>query len=268
MSSHSVPAGFATLLQTAVNQPGVISSAYSQFHNYSLGNVLLAAVQCHARGIPLGPLATYPRWQELGRHVKRGEKAITLCQPVTVKRNTGDNELDDETVTWFVYRSRWFVLAQTDGADVEPIEIPTWDKLRALATLNVTETPFDHPNGNVMGFARSRQIAISPLNSLPHKTLFHELGHVLLGHTSEGDQADGQVTTRSVRECEAEAVALVCCEALGLAGADQCRGYIQSWWGAGNPIPEDSARRILRVADQILRAGRQTEPTEDEGGRP
>jgi hypothetical protein len=54
---------------------------------------------------------------------------------------------------------------------------------------------------------------------------------------------------------EAEAVALVCCAALELPGVDHCRGYIQSWWGSGNAIPERSAQRILKAADQILKAG-------------
>jgi hypothetical protein len=44
--------------------------------------------------------------------------------------------------------------------------------------LNVTETAFDSIDGNVQGFARSRSIAVSPLNPLPHKTTFHELAHV------------------------------------------------------------------------------------------
>jgi hypothetical protein len=92
----------------------------------------------------------------------------------------------------------------------------------------------------------------------------NKLGHVLLGHTGEGEHADGEITTRSLKEAEAEAVALLCCEALGLPGAGHCRGYIQSWWGIGNPIPENSARRVLRVADQILKAGH----PEPEGGRP
>jgi hypothetical protein len=30
-------------------------------------------------------MATFPKWKELGRHVRKGEKAITLCQPVTIK---------------------------------------------------------------------------------------------------------------------------------------------------------------------------------------
>jgi hypothetical protein len=84
---------------------------------------------------------------------------------------------------------------------------------------------------------------------------------VTLGHTAEGDFADGEATPRSLREVEAEAVALLCCESLGLAGADHCRGYIQNWLYRGigfdaTAIPERSAQKIFRAADQIIRAGR------------
>jgi antirestriction protein ArdC len=249
--------GFAELLRSAVEDPGVVSNAYRQFHNYSIGNQLLAWAQCLARGIQPGPLATYQRWRELGRYVRKGEKAITLCRPVTVKRTkTADDGTDEpQTATWFVYKPYWFALAQTEGADPPPIEIPAWNRTSALATLDVTEVPFDATNGNVQGFARRRSIAVSPLSPMPHKTTFHEVAHVLLGHTSEGDQADGENTPRNLRECEAEAVALLCCAALQLPGVESARGYIQSWWGHGNPIPERSAQRILKAADQILKAG-------------
>ena len=82
----SNPAAFADLLARAVSEPGVISDAYRQFHNYSIGNQLLAWSQCLGRGIQPGPMATFPKWKELGRYVRKGEKAITLCQPVTVTR--------------------------------------------------------------------------------------------------------------------------------------------------------------------------------------
>ena len=155
----------------------------------------------------------------------------------------------------FIYRSRWFVLAQTEGEAVPEPSVPTWDATRALAALGVEEIPFDHTDGNTMGYARERAIAINPLNPLPHKTRFHELAHVLLGHTAEGQQSDGEVTQRNLRECEAEAVALLCCAALQLPGLKESLGYIQLWWGQGNAIPERSAQAVLKVADQILKAG-------------
>ena len=252
---------FSDLLRKAVTEPGIISEAYRQFHQYSVGNQLLAWQQCTERGIRPGPLATYPRWQEFGRHVKKGEKALTLCMPLTVKktRTQEDGTEEVDAFTRFVYRPHWFVLAQTEGAEVPPTPIPPWDAGRALQTLGIDEIPFDLTDGNCLGFARGRSIAISLLTPLPHKTRFHELAHVLLGHTAEHQQSDGEVTPRNLRECEAEAVALVCCAALDLPGVEDSRGYIQSWWGAGNPIPERSAQRVLKVADQILKAGADTE---------
>lgn len=103
---------WAELLHKAVTVPGIISTAFSKFHHYSLGNQLLAFVQCERRGIAPGPIGTFMRWKELERHVKKGEKAITLCMPVTGKR-TADRHNDatgkDETVeigyTRFVYKN-------------------------------------------------------------------------------------------------------------------------------------------------------------------
>ena len=67
--------------------------------------------QCHARGLQPGPMATYPKWTELGRHVRKGEKALTLCMPITLKRkkDTTDQADQEAVFTRFVYKSRWFV---------------------------------------------------------------------------------------------------------------------------------------------------------------
>ena len=73
---------FRQLLEEAVTKPGTLMKAYSLFWNYSLGNQILALFQANRRGIPLGPIASFNRWKELGRYVKRGEKAIELCMPV------------------------------------------------------------------------------------------------------------------------------------------------------------------------------------------
>ena len=187
-----------------------------------------------------------------GRQVRKGEKALTLCMPITIKKKdeTRDHHADVAVFTRFVYKARWFVLSQTEGEPIAEPEIPSWDADRALAALNIEQIPFDRTDGNCLGYARDRSIAINPVNPSPHKTRFHELAHVLLGHTAEGAQADTEITPRSLRECEAEAVALVCCAALDLPGVAECRGYIQSWWGQEHEIPERSAQRVLKVTDQ------------------
>jgi antirestriction protein ArdC len=258
------PATFAALLDQAVNEPGILSKAYSAFHGYSIGNQLLALVQCAERGIMPGPIATFVGWKEKGRYVRKGERAIVLCMPVTCKRKTtdattGDGQDNDQTFTRFVYRPNWFVCRQTEGAPVEPVAIPEWNQTGALQTLGITEEPFTMMDGNVQGYAHGRRIAVSPVAELPHKTRFHEIAHVVLGHTSDKSSglSDSETTPRSLEEVEAEAVALVCLEALGLPGAVHCRGYIQAWnqRRGSEPIPERSAQRIFKAADQILRAG-------------
>src|SRR5947208_8056693 len=145
---------FHQLLEEAVTKPGTLMKAYSLFWNYSLGNQILALIQANHRGITLGPIASFNRWKELGRHVKRGEKAIELCMPVTMKRTvkeqgTDGNEVETEVAfKRFVFRRNWFMLSQTDGAQYEMPAIPAWDRARALQTLTVEEIPFDMMNGN------------------------------------------------------------------------------------------------------------------------
>ena len=245
---------WSELLKAAVTEPGLILKAYSNFHGYSLSNQVAALVQCQMRGIEPGPINTYPGWQALNRQVKKGEKAIELCMPLTRKitdERTGESA---SVATSFVWKPRWFVLAQTEGEPVEPISSPDWSKECALAALGITETPFTATDGNVQGYAKGREVSISPLAAMPHKTLFHELAHIELGHTTESDFTDSEVTPRSLREAEAEAVALLLCESLQLPGAEFSRGYIQSWL-KGDVIPEKSAMRIFGAADRILKAG-------------
>jgi hypothetical protein len=245
---------WSELLVSAVRKPGLMMKAYSLFHNYSLGNQLAALAQCEERGLEPGPINTFPGWLSLKRQVKRGEKAIELCQPLTRSRENDKGERESFAAS-FIWKRRWFVVPQTEGEEIPSVEIPAWEKDLALERLKISEIPFDSLNGNTQGFAKNKSIAISPLAQLPHKTLFHELAHVVLGHTMEADFEDGEHTPRNLMEVEAEAVALLLCESLELPGADYCRGYIQNWL-QGSEIPERSAQKIFGAADRILKAGR------------
>ena len=218
-----------------------------------------------------GPLATFPQWKDRGRYVTKGQKALTLCQPVTVKakRESSDEPSDVDTpgatFTRFIYRPRWFVLAQTDG---EPFDAPTpaaWNKTAALAQLDVAEIPFDALDGNCQGFARGRSIAVSPVAALPLKTTFHELAHVLLGHTAEAELTDDERTPRSLREVEAEPSRCCAAPRCSCRASKFCRGYIQCWNSSGEAIPERSAARIFKAADAILRAGQREGVPRTEG---
>jgi len=247
---------FASLLREAVEQPGIISSAYSLFHNYSIGNQLLAWSQMHARGIPLSPIGTFKKWSDLGRRVKKGEKAIQLVMPVTIARKDEQGEQTGEVFQLFTLKNNWFALSQTEGelCPQNELKTPEWDKDKALHTLGITEGVFDLLNGNVQGYAQGNTITINPVAIYPHKTRFHELAHVVLGHTKECAMTDSEATPRDVREVEAESVAYILCSMLQLPGLHESRGYIQSWL-QGSDINDKMAQRIFSAANKIMEAG-------------
>ena len=249
------------LLIEAITTPGLISQSYNLFHSYSVGNQLLALTQLLGRGLEPSPINTYRGWLALGRQVRRGEKALMLCQPITVKdnREKANREVDGENsaFTFFTFKAGWFALSQTSGETVDFAGTPEWSKQAALHALGVAQQPFAEVDGNVQGYAKEKTFAVSPLAFLPHKTTFHELAHIVLGHTgaSSAMLSDDEKTPRNLQEVEAESVALILCETLGLSGAEYARGYVQSWLGAGGAIPERNAQRIFAAADKILKAG-------------
>jgi hypothetical protein len=102
----------------------------------------------------------------------------------------------------FRFRAYWFVLAQTEGEETFIPPSPGFDIDAALRALNITRTSFDKLNGNIQGFANGREIAVNPLAALPHKTTFHEIAHIVLGHTTTERLVDSEQTARHIREAE------------------------------------------------------------------
>lgn len=269
MKEKSNKPDWNALFEQALTQPGVMSKAYSVFHEYSLGNAFLAACQLFDRKLPLSPIATFNKWKELGRMVKKGEKAIQLVMPVQVKIKSKEEEGEagitgqDQgaaTKTIFILKNNWFALCQTDGAEyAHEVVIPKWDKARALASLGITEQDFKSMSGNTQGYAipNEKKFAINPLAALPWKTTFHEMAHCLL-HSAEAQMADGEMLQRCIKEAEAESVAYLCCATLELPGLEQSRAYIQHWLGSEEQSEEfkkKSAARVFAAANKILKAG-------------
>jgi hypothetical protein len=135
------------------------------------------------------------------------------------------------------------------------VDVPSWERSKALETLGVSLAPFEHPNGNVQGYASGQSIAVNPVAAYPAKTTFHELAHVVLGHTKQGECSDAESLPRELREVEAESVAYLLCSILGAPGLETARAYVQGWL-QGAQIPEKNAQRILGAAQRILEAGK------------
>jgi len=180
---------------------------------------------------------------------------LAKLRALATSDETEDEPAKPQTRNAFRFRAYWFVLAQTEGEETCIAPIPGFHLDTALRTLQITCTAFDEINGNIQGFARHREIAVSPLAALPYKTAFHEIAHVVLGHTTSEKLVDGEHTPRHLREVEAESVAFICCETLGLDGAEFCRGYIQHWLKTEKEISNHNAAHIFAAATSILKAG-------------
>ena len=105
--------------------------------------------------------------------------------------------------------------------------VPQWDATLAMTALDITEERFEQLLGNRLGYAIRRTIGVSPLNLLKHKTRFHEMAHVLLGHTTAGDMSDGPDTARHIAEARAEGVAYILCALLDLPGQAESLYFVQ-----------------------------------------
>ncbi len=96
----------------------------SMFHGYSASNCALLAWQCHERGVVPTRIAGFRTWLRLGRCVRKGEGALRILAPVTVKerdRSTGE-ETDERRV--FFKTAFVFDVSQTEVLDgVEPVAL-------------------------------------------------------------------------------------------------------------------------------------------------
>lgn len=242
------------LLRTALTSPGHASDTYCRFYRYSMSNQMLLMLQ----GV-FEPVATYRRWQDLGRQVQKGAKARSIIRPVTCKRDEPTPTDPEHKATWtrFVLVPCLFPVSDTEGEGLPPYESPLWDAATAIVGLGVDTETFHVPDGNVQGYSHGHTVAVSPVARYPMKTLVHELAHVTLGHTG-GDAEDEH---RGVQEAQAEATAYIVMTEAAESGAwdpDASRSYIQTWMSGGE-LTEKHIRRIFTAADGILKAG-QLEP--------
>lgn len=256
------------LLIEALTVPGMLPDVHSKFHSYSLGNRLWLMAQLLQRKMPVSPVASYNRWNELGRQVKKGEKALSMTMP-RMGRKQPDKRDEESILIGFMVKNNWFSLEQTEGSEYIPeVLSEQWEVSKALTSLGIKEEEFFSTSMELKGYANLREmtIAISPLDSFPWVTRFHEMAHCLLHKDSKEMLKDTFQLDSALLEVEAESVAYLCCAFLGLSGAEQSRAYIQLWLNESeaDELSEKQVQRIFGAADRILSAGAVTQSMDKE----
>jgi len=229
-----------------------------RFHQYSFGNVMMI-VQQH-------PDATYVAgfhtWRKLGRWVKKGEQGIAILAPMVGRKRRDDSRngpkdgSDDNERTLLGFRVvHVFDVSQTEGEEfpeLAGIDGDPGDRLRRLeaivADLGI-DLQYDNPGGGALGASRNGSIVVCA--GMPAAETFavlvHEVAHELL-HQQTGRK---RKVSRTVRETEAEAVAYVVCQAMGLETTTRSADYIHMYQGDTETLSQ-SLDAIQKTAATLI----------------
>jgi hypothetical protein len=231
--------------------------AMAKFHTYSFGNVMLIARQ-KPDATNVAGLRT---WNSLGRFVKRGEKGIFILAPMIGKKCSEEEATADEDKKsngesrLYGFRAVYvFDVSQTEGKDLPALTEVNGDvsgyreRLFKFVEAQSIELSFSERIAPAKGLSHGGKITLlsgmQPAEEF--STLVHEIAHEML-HRSERRT----MTTKQVRETEAEAVAFVVCQSVGLQNGTASRDYIQLWHGDANLLRE-SLEAVQQTAAVIL----------------
>lgn len=254
-------------------------TAMSKFHDYSLNNTILIAMQ--GGNLVMG----FRQWEkEFDRHVKKGEKGIKIFAPAPYKVKKLVDKLDPETRKPMLDREgkaikeekkitvpafkviTVFDISQTEGkefpdlsvkpllADVEQYE----DFFAALEKASPVPIAFEQITNGANGYfsLTDKRIAIkegvSELQAV--KTAIHEIAHAKLHDVDLNAPPEQQNRVdRHTREVEAESVAYTVCQHFGLDTSDYSFGYVAGW-SSGKEMTElkASLETIQATAKELI----------------
>ena len=243
----------------------------SKFHNYSLNNTILIAMQKPDATLVAG----YKAWQtDHGRTVKKGEHGIKILAPckfkVTVENDenrTLENSGNDEKTKVMEYLrfkiTHVFDVSQTEGKELPSIGIDelTGDvrEYRSMykALLRTCPVPvvMEEIEGGAKGYYNDSEKRIAILAGMSEmqtiKTIIHEMAHQKM-HGEENADPEHPVDRRT-KEVEAESVAYTVCQHLGLDTSDYSFGYIAGWSSTRDTKElKASLERIRSASDELI----------------
>ncbi len=233
----------------------------SKFHTYSANNQVLIAMQMPEATAVAG----YNSWmRNFDRHVKKGEKSITILAPMKVKikidtdRRDADGKIIQEERETIKFRPvSVFDVSQTEGKPLpQIISELTGDVSRYEQLLNAARQAAPYPieigavEGSAKGWCNFTQEKIIIKEGMSEaqtlKTAFHETAHARI-HGGDKDKS------REQKEVEAESIAYVVCSHFGLDTSDYTFGYVATWAGRQDiNLLKQSMQTISQTAKSII----------------
>lgn len=246
-----------------------------QFRQYSYRNKILIQSQNPKALLVAG----YRAWKDKGRQVQRGEKALKIFVPSLAAKKDKDGNYSRDKEGNVIKEVKGFYLAlvydvrQTEG---EPIPKPIYELeeninnpqkfdwyIKAITKLSPVPIQFAEIKGTAKGFfvPSEKQITIRPgmSESQTIKTMLHEITHSIL-HDNNVPVFGSSEYAR--QEIEAESVAYMIANSLGIETQEYSFGYLASWTDLGLSLENleksldlicNQAQKMMGELDDILK---------------
>lgn len=252
----------------------------SSFHQYSARNRMLIQLQMPYASF----VASMSDWNKMyGRSVIKGQgaKGLKIFAPTEFtkwverpKRGEDGTPLRDEKGKVIVERVREKVkgyipvsvydVSQTQGEPLPELTAPlsgsydrTGELIAALRAVSKVPVIIENLEGPENGYFQSTQaggfikVKAGMSDEQTLKTLIHELAHSRL----HGEGGKEEKVPRDVAEFEAESIAFIICNHLGIDTSQYSFAYLASWSYGGRmkEIMDAALETVVAEADQIVK---------------
>uniref|UniRef100_UPI00263650B1 ArdC-like ssDNA-binding domain-containing protein n=1 Tax=uncultured Oscillibacter sp. TaxID=876091 RepID=UPI00263650B1 len=260
----------------------------SRFHNYSYNNTILIHMQMPSAT----HVAGFNKWKnQFERHVKKGEKGLTIIAPTPFKKRIEEMKLDPDTrapvldhdgnvimeereIEIPLFRPvKVFDVSQTEGRPLPSLVAPlTGDVqqyeafMEALRRTSPVPVQFKPLREGLDGFLSLNYQTITIREGMSQVqtvcAAVHEITHAML-HNREQEQltAAAGITDReppkpkdkNTKEVEAESVSYTVCQYYGIETSANSLGYIATW-SKDKTLPElkASLETISKTANILI----------------
>ena len=260
----------------------------SRFHSYSYNNTILIHIQMPSAT----HVAGFNKWKnQFGRHVKKGEKGLTIIAPTPFKKRIEEMKLDPDTrapvldhdgnvimeereIEIPLFRPvKVFDVSQTEGRPLPSLVAPlTGDVqqyeafMEALRRTSPVSIMFKPLREGLDGFLSLNDQTITIREGMSQVqtvcAAVHEITHAML-HNREREQltAAAGITDReppkpkdkNTKEVEAESVSYTVCQYYGIETSANSLGYIATW-SKDKTLPElkASLETISKTANILI----------------
>lgn len=247
-------------------------STICKFHNYSVNNLLLIAQQKPDASY----IAGYKTWETMDRHVMKGAKGIMILAPSPYKKTVYADATDPDTglpkrdaqgnlvkerkeITYASFRAiSVFDISQTEGKPLPELaeelqgQIPDYmvlmDSIKAVAPAPIRFDNWDDAKKGYYHLTDQEIVIKSGMSELQTiKTAIHETTHSILHKDKD------HIKDSATMEVEAESVAFILCQHLGLDTSDYSFGYLAGW-SSDKELPElkSSLQTIQQTSHKLI----------------